>query len=158
MNTETLSILLAEDDDTDVVLLRRAFKQVEITNPIEVVTDGQQAIDSLQRAAAAGRDRLPAIVMLDVKMPQRDGLQVLQWMRAQPVIRTIPAVVFTSSANRHDIERAYEAGANAYLVKPPSLAARADLARFIKEWLRLVQPPLAAVEGFRAAQAERALA
>lgn len=153
----TLSILLAEDDELDVILLRRAFKDAELANPLHVASDGQLAIEFLTRAVNAPENRLPALVVLDLKMPRRDGFQVLEWMREQPVIRSIPAMIFSSSANRHDVERAYESGATAYLVKPPSITARAELARFLKEWLRLVQAPLSAVEGLRAAQAERAV-
>lgn len=150
----TLSILVAEDDESDVLLLNRAFRDADLGNPVHMVADGQEAIEFLQRAKNSPSDQLPGLVVLDLMMPRRDGIDVLHWMRQQPIICTLPAIIFTSSANRHDVERAYEAGANAYLVKPPSITARTELARFIKDWLRLVQPPLCAVEGFHAAQIE----
>ena len=151
----SLSILLAEDDETDVLLLRRAFKDAGVTNALHVVTDGVEAIEFLTQMKGRPDDRLPALVLLDLKMPRRGGMQVLQWMREQPVIRSLPVIIFSSSENRSDVESAYEAGASAYLIKPPSLTERAEIARFIKEWIRLVQAPVASVESFRTAQAYR---
>lgn len=151
-----LSILLAEDDETDVILLRRAFKDAGLSNPLHVVADGQEAIDFLTRAKSRADERMPALIMLDLKMPRRGGMQVLHWIREQPVIRCLPVMIFSSSENRNDVEGAYDGGANAYLVKPPSLAEREELARFIKDWLRLIQAPVASAESFRAAQAQRA--
>lgn len=155
MNTH-LSILVAEDDETDVLFLRRAFKQVELNNHLDVVPDGFEAIEFLQRRKQQSEQRLPALVILDLKMPRRTGLQVLQWMREQPIIRAVPVLIFTSSSNQSDIESAYDAGANAFLVKPPSVGERNEIARFIKDWLRLNQAPLAGVESYKAAQAHRA--
>lgn len=150
------AILVAEDDDADVFFLRRAFKQVELTNPVLFVADGMAAIDALARSKTHAEERLPGLVILDLKMPRRSGLQVLEWMRRQPVIRSIPVLIFTSSSNQSDIESAYEAGASGFLVKPSSSEERVELAGFIKQWVRLMQPPLAAAEGFKAALAYRA--
>jgi CheY-like chemotaxis protein len=152
----SLSLLLAEDDEMDVLLLQRAFKQVELHNPLQVVADGQEAIEVLSRSKTHPEQRLPALVILDLKMPRRTGLEVLEWMRGQPIICTIPALIFSSSTNVSDVERAYDNGANGYLIKPPSVAERNELARFIKDWLRVMQPPLSATESLRAAQAQRA--
>jgi CheY-like chemotaxis protein len=156
MGTGSLSLLLAEDDEIDVLFLQRAFKQVELNNPLQVAADGQQAIDALAQIKNHPEQRLPALVILDLKMPRRTGLEVLEWMRAQPVIRSIPALILSSSTNLSDVERAYDLGANGYMVKPPSVAERNELARFIKDWLRVIQPPLSATESFRAGQAQRA--
>ncbi len=151
------TVLLAEDDEADVLLMRRAFKQAAILNPLHVAEDGQRAIEYLSSLQLDGHSRLPALVLLDVKMPRRDGLQVLKWIRSQPIFRSLHVIMFSSSANRNDIEHAYEAGANGYLIKPPSLAERAEIAMFIKQWLRLVQAPIAAAESFQAAQQQRTL-
>ena len=147
-----LSILLVEDDETDVILLRRAFKDAELQNPLHVARDGQEAIDFLARPWLPPEDRLPALILLDLKMPRRTGFEVLAWMRELPVLSTVPVIVFSSSANRRDIEQAYAQGANAFMVKPPSLGERLELARFIKQWLRFNQAPLACTEGYQAAQ------
>ena len=148
-------ILLAEDDPTDVLLVKRAFGSVELPNPLHVVSDGHAAIEFLTRAMGVAGGALPALAILDLRMPRRDGIQVVQWMREQPAIRCIPAVVFSSSPSRGDIEAAYEAGANAFMIKPPSITARVDWARFIRQWLAWVRPPLATTEGFRSARERR---
>lgn len=148
----TASILLVEDDEADVLLLRRAFKDAEVQNPLHVARDGQEAIDFLARPWLPPDDRLPALILLDLKMPRRTGPEVLAWLRESPVLCTVPVFVFSSSANRNDIEQAYVLGANAFLVKPPSLGERRELATFIKQWLRFNQPPLSCTEGYQTAQ------
>lgn len=150
-NLELPSILLAEDEETDVLLLRRAFKEADIRNPLDVVTDGQHAIDFLSKPRQAPHDRLPALIILDLKMPRRNGMDVLRWKREQPVLCGLPAIVFSSSSHRADIEQAYALGANGFFVKPPSIAERAEFARLVKQWLRFNLPPLVCTEGFHAA-------
>ena len=146
------TLLVAEDDETDVFLLRRAFKQAELLEPVEFVRDGQEAIEFLQRQRQEPDDRLPGLLVLDLKMPRRSGFDVLRWVREQPVLRCLPAIIFSSSDRREDVERAYALGASGYLIKPPALAERVELARFLRDWLRLNQRPLASLEGFRPAQ------
>ncbi len=146
------SILVAEDDESDVLLLRRAFKEADVQNAIRFVHDGQEVVETLTRQRQAADDRLPALVILDLKMPRRSGIDVLQWIRQQPGLQCLPTVIFSSSARRDEIERAYLLGANGFLVKPASTVQRTELARFIKGWLLFNQPPLACVEGFQAAQ------
>lgn len=155
MNPATQSILLAEDDENDVFLLQHAFKEAGLDHPLTVVTDGQSAIDFFSEVQEKPSRRLPALVLLDLKMPRRTGLQVLQWIRAMPIIRTIPVMILSSSDNRIDVEYAYEAGATAYLIKPPSLAERNNQAKFIGKWLRMVHPPIAVAESLGAAQSQR---
>lgn len=147
------AILLAEDEESDVLLLRRAFREVDLRNPLEVVGDGQQAIDFLSKTRQPPHDRLPALVILDLKMPRRNGLDVLRWRREQPVLCSVPAIVFSSSSHQADIEQAYALGANGYFVKPPSITERAEFARFLKQWLRFTVPPLVCTEGYQAAYA-----
>ena len=149
--TEEQSILIAEDDEADVLLLKRAFQEVELRQPVDFVHDGFEAIEFLGRRRSAPNDRYPSLVILDLKMPRRSGLEVLQWMRQEPVLRCLPAIIFSSSARREEIERAYAIGANSFLVKPASTVQRTELARFIKAWLLFSQAPLASTEGFRSA-------
>lgn len=141
------SILLVEDDECDVMLLNRALNDAGIQNPVHVARDGQEAIEFMSQRRESEDDRLPALIILDLKMPRKTGLDVLAWKKEQSGICTIPTVVFSSSANRDDVESAYALGANAFVVKPPSLAARLEVARFIKQWLTLSQAPLISVEG-----------
>lgn len=153
----TAEILLAEDDESDVFLLRRAFKEAGMSHhKLTVTIDGQEAMDFMWHRGHSEEDRLPALALLDLKMPRRTGLDVLEWMRAQPALRCLPAVIFSSSARREDVERAYSLGANAFIVKPASTAQRVEIARFLNEWLRFNQPPLAVTEGFKSATAAHA--
>jgi CheY-like chemotaxis protein len=114
-------ILLAEDEQNDVFLIKRAFQKAQLLNPIRVVSDGQEAISYLRGDGDyADRTRfpLPTLVLLDLKMPRMGGFDVISWVRQQPGLKRLPLVVLTSSRDGPDINRAYELGANTYLVKP----------------------------------------
>src|ERR1041385_1639055 len=119
------TLLIAEDDENDLFFLQRAFEAANVKNPIRIVRDGQEAIDYLSGIGTFA-DRiqfpLPYLLMLDLKMPRKTGMDVLEWLSEQAELRCLPVVVFSSSANRKDIERAYELGANAFVVKPSSMA------------------------------------
>ncbi len=139
------AILLVEDEPDAVTLLEFAFARVGIANPVRTVHDGEQAI-AYFRGEGAYSDRavhpFPQLVLLDLKLPRCPGLEVLAWIRRQPSLRLVPVVVMTSSRERADLERAYAAGANSYLVKPSSLAGLIDLARALREyWLVHNEPP-----------------
>ena len=151
MNLTQTDILLADDDDADLLLMQRAFREAEMKRSLVVARDGQDAMEKLAAREHSDRDHLPALVILDVKMPRRDGLQTLQWIRSQPALRCVPVFMLSSSAHHEDIERAYLFGANGYFVKPVSTGHRTELARFFNDWLRLNQPPLAVTEGYKAA-------
>jgi CheY-like chemotaxis protein len=155
--SEPRSILVVEDDETDVWLLGRAFAEAGIKVPLQIASDGQAALEFLEECCAkpGSDDRLPALLILDLKMPRRTGFEVLQWLRAQPVLRCLPVMIFSSSAHRHDVERAFEIGANAFVVKPASTAERTEFCRFVKQWLHFNQLPLAASEGLRVAREQR---
>lgn len=121
MDRRSGSILLVEDDPNDVALTQRAFARTQFGNPLQVVTDGEQAIAYLAgESAYADRQRypLPILVLLDLKLPRKSGFDVLGWIRGVPNVRRLPVVVLTSSQQSPDINRAYDAGANSYLVKP----------------------------------------
>jgi len=155
---ETGTILLAEDDETDVMLLRRAFSEVGIVNPLRVVTDGQEAIDVLtevQRAPGPS-DRMPALVILDLKMPRMTGFEVLLWLREEPATRGVPVMILSSSSHQHDVERSLANGANLFAVKSPATSDRLEFARLVKSWLHFHRLPAACIDGFRAAQAMHA--
>jgi CheY-like chemotaxis protein len=114
-------ILYAEDDENDVFLMTRALKQAEIFNPLRIVEDGRLAIAYLEgNRPYEDREKhpLPALVLLDLKMPGKNGLDVLKWIRNTPATSTIPVIILTSSNQDSDIHRAYLLGANSYLVKP----------------------------------------
>lgn len=117
----TRVILLVEDSADDVELTRRAFERSHIAHEIVVVTDGQEALDYLFAAGAfAGRDPnlTPQVVLLDLKLPKLDGLDVLRRMRADERTRRLPVVVLTSSKEESDVVRSYDLGANSFVRKP----------------------------------------
>ncbi len=142
---EPFPILYVEDEDSDVVLLRHVFQKEGIPNPIQAVKDGREAMQYLsQRGAFAAREQhpVPGLVLLDLNLPYWSGFEVLAWIRQQPDLRRLPVLVYTSSSRPDDIGRAYEAGANAYLVKPSSLHELAALARSVRDfWLVRNQMP-----------------
>jgi len=122
MKTSELGvILLAEDNETDVLLTRRAFKKVGLLNPLHVVSDGELAIEYLSgtgKYSNRAEYPLPVLLLLDLKMPRKNGLEVLEWVRQQPTLRALRIVVLTTSQLFKDVNRAYELGANSYIVKP----------------------------------------
>ncbi len=130
-------ILVAEDDPNDVFLLQRAFARTGEQVDVEFVRDGEEALNYLQ-----GSKPLPDLLMLDLKMPKVDGFQVLQWVRSQPGLKRMLVVVLTSSAQKRDVNRAYDLGANSYLVKPVDLEELLKLARLVRDyWVETNQGP-----------------
>jgi CheY-like chemotaxis protein len=146
MNVASQPVLLVEDDDNDVLFVQRAFKHAGILNRLEVVRDGEQAVDYLGGTGAyADREKypLPVFVLLDLKMPRRSGLEVLQWAKEREGLRRIPIVVLTSSKKDSDVSRAYELGANSYLVKPVSFEGLIELTKSLQlYWLVLNERPV----------------
>jgi CheY-like chemotaxis protein len=121
----TNTILIVDDNEDDVFAIRRALRKAEVSNPQQIVSNGQLAMDYLAGIGPYS-DRtkfpLPFIVFLDLKMPFRDGFDVLTWMRDQPALSDIVVVVLTGSDEVRDHQRAYSLGARSYLVKPASAA------------------------------------
>lgn len=115
MNAQPV-ILLVEDNPMDVDLALRAFRKRRLTNPVEVARDGEEALAWMPRWEAG--ETLPAVILLDLKLPRVNGLEVLRQLKAHPRFRSIPIVVLTTSAESQDVTRAYELGVNSYIVKP----------------------------------------
>src|SRR4051794_22851789 len=138
-------VLLVEDRDDDVLIVRRAFEKLGLPNPIKVVTDGDQAISYLAGTAVYADRKLypmPGLVLLDLKMPVRDGFEVLEWIRSQPGISGLPVVVLTTTDAIKDVSRAYAAGANSFLVKPMEFEQYMGLLQTLKKfWLNLGSTP-----------------
>jgi CheY-like chemotaxis protein len=142
---EIRTILLVEDDENDVLLIQRAFRKARLSNPVQVVRDGEQAINYLTGDPPySDRDSspLPAVILLDLKLPRVSGHEVIKWLRAQPDLRRIPIVVLTSSKESADVNRAYDLGANSYLVKPVQFDALLEMVKNIDVyWFVLNERP-----------------
>lgn len=146
MKSETeRKVLLVEDEPRDVELTLRAFKKNYIANEIVVVNDGVAAMEYLQGTGAhAGRDPkdMPAVVLLDLKLPKLDGLEVLRRVRADPVIHRVPIVLLTSSSEEQDKIKGYDLGANSYIRKPVNFADFQEAVRQLGVyWLVLNETP-----------------
>lgn len=134
LNTTDFVILLAEDDKDHVVLMQRALQKANLANPLLVVRDGEEAIQYLDgRGEFSDRRQypLPSLLFLDLKMPKRQGLEVLGWLRGDPRFRRLPVVILTSSIEAVDIQNAYALGVDSYLVKPVQVSVLVELVKAI---------------------------
>jgi CheY-like chemotaxis protein len=130
-------ILLVEDNQADAILLQEALRQANVTFPVDVVTDGQKALDYLHTV-----DRLPTLILLDLNLPRMDGREVLSAVKTDPVTREIPVIILTTSSAPPDIELAYDRGANAYVRKPLGIDRLTDAVSAIRDfWLRTATLP-----------------
>ena len=114
-------VLYAEDDENDALFMRRAFTKLHYADALRIVPNGKQAIEYLSGAGAfadRARHPLPTLIILDVKLPQMSGLEVLTWLRAHPTLGRLPVIMFTSTMLASDVAYSRKHGANAYLVKP----------------------------------------
>jgi two-component system response regulator len=143
-------ILLVEDNPDDVILTLRAFKKNNIANEVVVARDGVEALDYLFATGPHdGRDarQLPQVVLLDLKLPRIDGIEVLRRIRADPATRVVPVVVLTSSREEHDLVDSYRLGANSYVRKPVDFLEFVEAARQLGlYWLVLNEAPPASME------------
>ena len=136
-------ILLAEDSANDVELTLAALEQHRLANEVVVVRDGAETLDYLYaRGAFRGRSEgNPALLLLDLKMPKVDGLDVLRQIKADPTLKTLPVVMLTSSREEQDLVRSYELGANGYVVKPVDFAEFMEAVRQIGIFWAVVNEP-----------------
>jgi CheY-like chemotaxis protein len=146
MHHEEIEILLVEDDPLDLEMTLRSLQGDHVNNRIEVARDGEEALDFLfRRGPHSGRspELQPKLVLLDLKLPKIDGLEVLREIRAMPETRTIPVVVLTSSAEQRDIIETYKLGVNSYIQKPVDSAQfRQTVKAAGFYWLVVNRPPL----------------
>lgn len=123
---EVVDVLLVEDDQGDILMTREAFEHYKIRNKLHVVTDGDQALQFLRRDGEYADAPRPGLILLDLNLPRRDGLEVLAELKEDPELRVIPVVILTTSQAEEDILRSYSLHANAYVSKP------VDFERFIE--------------------------
>lgn len=151
MNAPMVQILLVEDNPNDVELTLHAFEKHKLANSVHVARDGQEALDYLFGAGehiSRANHVHPKVILLDLKLPKIDGLEVLHEIRADAALRSVPVVVLTSSREERDIVASYDLGVNSYIVKP------IDFDKFVETvqtlglyWLLLNEPPVPATDG-----------
>lgn len=142
MSTWGRPILLVEDNPMDLDLTLQAFEEHGVVNPIVPCRDGEEAIRYMAAHDAATDPGLPILVLLDLRLPKVDGIEVLRQARTHPVWKQVPIVVMTTSRQSTDIEAAYQLGVNSYIVKPVDFTAFAEVVKSIKVyWLLTNEPP-----------------
>lgn len=138
-------ILLVEDNPDDVELTLRALKRANICNPVVVLKDGAEALDYFNGTGLySGRDleELPAVILLDIKLPKVSGLEVLKHIRSKSITQVIPVVILTSSKEELDVINGYKLGANSYIRKPVDFIRFSDAVQKLgMYWLLLNEPP-----------------
>jgi CheY-like chemotaxis protein len=143
---EQQTILLVDDSKIDLVLMGAAFKKANCSNPLQEVHNGEEAIAYLKgEGPYSDRNKfpLPAVMLLDLNMPKKNGFDVLAWVRAQPVLKRLAIIILTASMRIEDVERAFDLGATSFLVKPISLNTLAAMLRCLCDWVQISQfPPL----------------
>jgi CheY-like chemotaxis protein len=144
MPYEPFVVLMAEDDEHDILATRRAWKKHHISNPLYIVNDGEECLDFLHRRgkySEQGTAPRPGILLLDIRMPKMDGLAVLKHIRQDEQLRRLPVVILTTSRAEEDRLRSYDFGANAYIVKPVGFNNFSDAVRTINLFWQLVDLP-----------------
>jgi CheY-like chemotaxis protein len=137
--SEQQTILLVDDSKDDLVLMRMAFKKVEFNASLQEVHNGEEAIAYLKSEGAyTDRDKfpLPAVMLLDLNMPMKNGFEVLEWVRTQPIFKRMSIIILTASMRIEDVEQAFDLGAHSFLVKPGSMDDLVAMMRCVRDWLQ----------------------
>jgi CheY-like chemotaxis protein len=138
------TILLVDDSENDRLLMRTAFSKAEISMALQEVHGGIEAIAYLSGDGPYGnrsRFPLPAVMLLDLNMPMQNGFDVLAWVRSQTGLKRLSVIVLSASMHPQDIERAFDIGANSFLVKPASLEGLIEMVRCLREWIGINHYP-----------------
>jgi CheY-like chemotaxis protein len=144
MNVEVKKILIVDDSPNDVELTIKALTKNNLANEIVVAEDGEEALDFLfRRGKFSGRDNIkPAVIIMDIKMPKVDGIEVLKHIRSNPEYKLIPVIMLTSSGEVKDLIESYRLGANAYVVKPVDITQFMEAIKVLGQfWAVINQPP-----------------
>jgi CheY-like chemotaxis protein len=145
-------ILLAEDREEDAELLKLAFRRAGILNPIVVVRDGDEVLSYLLGMDKYENSPLPLLLLLDLKMPNRNGFEALQWIREHPTLKALRIIVMTVSESIYDVNRAYHIGANSFLIKSSDVIEMIEQAKQIKaHWIDTPAPDLVRLQVLRKA-------
>lgn len=140
---ESIEILLVEDNEADILLVREALKDAKVSNTLHVAKDGQEALDFLRSKDGLNPDKIrPGLILLDLYMPKLNGQEVLENIKNDDDLKAIPVVVMTSSQEEQDITRAYAMQANSYVIKPVDFEQLTKVVESIEEfWLSVVRLP-----------------
>ena len=143
MHTEVKRILIVDDSPKDVELAIAALAENNLANEVIVAEDGEEALDYLyKRGKFANESGYPAVILLDIKMPKMDGIEVLKHIRSDPKFRLIPVIMVTSSREERDLVESYKLGANSYVVKPVDIIQFIDAIKVLGQyWVIINQPP-----------------
>lgn len=141
---QPIKILLVEDDDGHARLIERNLRKVNLTNPIERVRDGLEALEYLHNEGGfTDRTRYtrPRLVLLDINMPRMDGIEVLERIKRDERLRCLPVIMLTSTDNQHEIDRCYSAGASGYVAKPVNIVSLGEKLQRLGMFLEIVELP-----------------
>jgi len=137
-----ITVLLVEDNHHDVLLTRRALKKSRFTICLNVVGDGEEAIDHLKQFESKSDENYPDLILLDLNLPKIDGIGVLKFVKADPLLKTIPIIVLTTSTLPDDITKSYEEFANSYITKPINFASFVEIVQKIDDfWFTIIKLP-----------------
>jgi CheY-like chemotaxis protein len=143
MLTEIKRILIVDDSPKDVELAIAALAEKNLANEVDVAEDGEEALDYLyKRGKFANHNGVPAVILLDIKMPKMDGIEVLKHIRSDPKLKFIPVIMVTSSREERDLIECYRLGANSYIVKPVDIAQFIDAIKIVGQYWAVVNQPM----------------
>ncbi|MBD2774487.1 response regulator [Iningainema tapete] len=143
---QTITILMADDDEDDCMLAREALTESRLANKLHIVNDGEELMDYLYQRGRYAENRdapRPSLILLDLNMPKKDGREALKEIKADPILRQIPVVILTTSKAEEDIDYTYNLGANSFIIKPVTFAGLVEVMKAIgKYWFEIVELPL----------------
>jgi len=143
---ERKTVLLVDDSENDLVLMRMAFKKAEFINQLQIVHNGAEAVSYLKgEGDYSDRNQypLPTVMLLDLNMPMMNGFEVVAWVRTQPTLKHLTIIILTASMRMEDVERAFDLGASSFLVKPATIEELTAMIRCLRDWLQINHfPPL----------------
>lgn len=141
-NPKSITILLADDDPDDRMLVREAFEESHLLNVLETVKDGEELMDYLHQKGEFAGKPMPNLILLDLNMPRKNGMEALEEIKADQNLRRIPIVVLTTSKAEEDIIRTYDLGVNSFVVKPVTFESLVDLVKELgRYWFQIVELP-----------------
>ena len=142
LGTQTVEILLVEDSEPDILLTEEAFSEARVANRLHVARDGEEALQFLRRQGEHAGAPRPDVILMDINMPRKNGLEVLEEIKADPELRSIPVLILTTSQAEDDVRRSYSGHASGYVVKPVGFENFLQAIRAFEEfWLTFVRFP-----------------